>query len=124
MGLVATFQNAAKTAFNAFGDIVKDATYIDITDDGFTKTETNYDCTVVPVSDWQQDQKLSKLFEGVVQPNDVLALVPGIDLSVNIKNGSKMSYTPEGHSTAKTFTVVDKKVDPARALFVLLLRKL
>ena len=122
MGLTETFQNGAKTTFNAFGDIVKDCTYIDIVDDGFDKTQTEYLCTVIPVSNLEEEQNTVS-FREIVQPNDIIALIPGIDLAVEIKINSKLRFTPIG-STEKTFTIIDKNVDPAGALYILLLRKL
>ena len=122
MGLTQTFQNAAKTAFLAFGDIVKDCVYIHVVDDGFTQSEVEYDCTVIPVNNLEEEQNTLR-FSQMIQPNDVIALIPGVDLPLEVTINSKLKFTPEG-SIEKTFTIIDKDIDPAMALYILLLRKL
>ena len=117
MGLQSTLINAVNTAFNAAGDLVKSGTYTDIEDDGFgTKTTTDHTCRLL-FAQKDQEELQTYGFREVIQPSDVIVLIPGIDLDVSVKIRSKVSFDSE------TYTIVDKSVYAADCLYALLLRK-
>lgn len=123
MGLTATLQKAAQTVFTSFGDIVLTGTLIQVIDDGFTKDEPEFSVSVIPVSNLEEEQNTIK-FNQIVQPNDSVVLLLGIELSIPIKNGYKLKFMPKEETAEQTFMIVDKIVDPAKALYILLVRKL
>ena len=120
MGLTAIFKNGAKTAFDAVGDLVKDCIYTVITDDGFDAvTEVEHVCTILPSEDAQKEQNPYGFTE-MIQPNDVIGFVPGIDLAEGVEMTIGNTVTFDN----KTMTIKERKVDPAKALWILLLRAL
>jgi len=119
MTLSSVIESAVETAFGVFDEINSSFVYHDYEDNGFDDpTDRPIDVRLIKANMEQKDiNNLS--FRSKIQPTDVLALVPGKDLSsvVRVKSGRELT------SSSESFRIVDFEVDPYKALYILLLRK-
>jgi hypothetical protein len=116
MGLKATFFKAVESVFKVFKEAVKKAEYVVTEDNGFDDPiETRYSARVI-LDKFSQEDMEALSFSNLVQPTDTKGLVPGKDLSVEMKTVNTLDV--EG----RTFTIVGWETDPYGALYTLLLR--
>lgn len=120
MGLKATFAKGVEALFKSAGDIVKDGTYVLVADDGWDDAvETEYDPFRVITDKFTQEDVERSSFSKLIQPTDTKGLVPAVDFTDN-------SIIPKSGNIFKVndvpFTVVAFEIDPADALYTLLLR--
>ncbi len=124
MGLQETFQKAAVTVVNAFGNVGKTSTYAQegpqrLVGGEITKSTTTERPKIIFDSFSKED--LGKSFDGTnkILSTDVQGLLPSLNLTKITKPHSGDKVTDDG---GVEYTVLTYKTDPAKALFILHLR--
>lgn len=123
MGLADTLRNAAKTVFNAVGDIPKNFSY-------YAKVSTVYNVSAGAVNDQNSVYAVSGIFSKYksfqidnekILPTDLKLLFPQSSLPVVPELHDRIELVEAGASVA--YSVVDIKQDPVGAIWDLQLRK-
>lgn len=120
MGLQNVFKTAAQTIFTAFGDVPKSVIYTHVSSDPV------YDPATRAVSTVSTDYALSFVFDKFeaedvdganILSTDQIAMIP-------VEN---VSFIPSNHDYLtidnEKWNVINKKTDPAKALWLLQIRK-
>jgi len=125
MGLDATFRKTATTLFNVFKSLSIPVTYTHVADNGIDIPTT----LVVPVTaiftKLSTKDASSLSFANFVQPSDYICLIAGESfLGQNPAIGATITTTTQSNVFAanEVFNVIAFDVDPARAVFTILLR--
>ena len=120
MGLQSVFKTAAQTIFTAFGDIPQSVTYTYVsgnpvynpTTGASTGTTANYTISII------FDQYEAQDVDGVnIIVTDQIAMIPVENLAIVPSNNDYITISSE------RWNVVSKKTDPAKALWILQIRK-
>lgn len=118
MGMKKVFQKAATTAFKIAGDIPRSATYILETDNGFDEATTEENSCQI-IYDKFTARDLEHLgWTLIFKRKDIKGLVPSLSISVPIGNKGKIKG-----DDGQIYDIVEKEIDAADALYLLLLRK-
>ncbi|MDP8268255.1 MAG: hypothetical protein P9L97_05950 [Candidatus Tenebribacter davisii] len=113
-----TFLKGVETVFDVFNEAVKTGVYTVITDDGFDDISTTTD-TVRCIFETLKEKDLNSLsFSKLIQPQDVVALMPSVDL-VNCV----MTTTGTILFDEDKYSVIAFEVDPMTVIYTLLFRK-
>jgi hypothetical protein len=116
MGLKLVIEKGVETAFTVFKEAVKDGQYISITDNGWdTPSETAIDVRVI-LDVFKQEDVETLSFSELIQPTDTKGLVPGIDLTSDVKTSNFLSVN------GRRFAIVAFDTDAFNALYTFLLR--
>lgn len=129
MGLQATIQNLVGTAFSAIGDLKRTVDYIHkgqepdydpttglVQPDANTST-VQVSAVLIKITSKTTDVLPTELVE-VARPGDWLALIPNTDLQTAPTSGDEVVFDDD------TWTVVGMAVDPANALWKVLLTRI
>lgn len=119
MGLRATIQNAANSAFTALGDIPISVTYTQVSPGGYSAdtgvmTETTTSVTLTALITKFEQERINA---GLQQETDRQMLIAGKDLSITPKPQDRVNF----ESTNYEVTKVER--DPVTALFKITLRE-
>lgn len=123
MGLDATFQQAARTAFGIFADVAVSARF-----ESFVST--TYDASSGVASTIRYSGMTTAIFETYdrrlvdgerVKPQDVKALVLPGNIPRAPKPDDRMHVVEAGCSVS--YRIIDSSVDPAGALYIMQLRR-
>lgn len=117
MSLAQTFHKAARTVFKVFKSLIHKVEFVRVTNDGFDEeTETKYPVDMIVSSFEAKDVELLS-FNNLIQPTDVKGMFRGEQLK---------DFTPATTDVVVdgevTYSVVATQTDPAKALWILLLR--
>ncbi len=117
MALLQVFQKASKLAFNIFSSVSTPSNYVVVEDDGINlRTETLYPVDVI-FSTLSEKEVKNLSFANLIQHTDSIALVAAPNLIVDIDSGNLI------RTSFEEFTVIATDIDPAKALWIILLRK-
>ena len=123
MGLKETFQKAAKAGFKAAGNFVESAPYLYLNDDGFGTTSN----TTQTVKFLPQDLETSlRAVDGHISGNFLGEDVKGTDITGSILAESCEHQIKEGAKitvSGEVYTLKKFSLDPAGALYTVLLRR-
>ena len=116
MALDNVFRKAAKTVFTVFKSLqAVGALYVEKVNNGFDPpSESTFDAIVI-FDSWEEEDAV--LFKEKIQPTDIKGLLQGEGFLGTMKSGNAIRY--DGRDT----TIVEYVVDPAKALYTLLLRR-
>ena len=118
MGRKSTFQKAAVTAFKIAGDIVRNATYVEVVDDGFD-VATKKEIPIQIIYDKFTEEEAGSLsFSSLIQISDKKGLIPFITVPVILHTQNRIVG-----DDGEIYTIIAKDLDAADALYILLLRK-
>lgn len=118
MSIKTTLVSAANTAFTVLDSLVKSGTYKAVDDTGFTETVSEYPVRIIFDSFSERDVQTLKLAK-LVQPTDVKGLVLGSVMPVEKVRTTDIIIVDDSE-----YSVVSYDVDPAGAMYTLLLRRL
>ena len=124
MSLLDTFQGIPETIFNVFSSLTLSGKLIMTSDvDGWDDTPSNpdnYDLDVI-ISNFRRVDVERTSFYNLIQVNDVIALVKGSQITVPLDTADSMQII-DRLGTTKKYSIVAFDVDPAGALYIILLR--
>lgn len=116
MAIKTVFVNGVETIFKILKDAVKQGQYIIETNDGWgNKSEDSDDVRIILDKLKQADVEQTSFYD-LIQPTDVIGLVPGADLSYEMASSN---FIVIGE---RKFTIVAFDTDAYEVLFTLLLR--
>jgi len=113
-----TFLKGVETIFGVFNEAVKSGTYNVVTDNGFdTPSTSSTPIRCIFEKDFEKDVELLTFYK-LIQPNDVIGLIPSVDLGV-------LELDTQGYCLFGTdrYEVVGHDVDPMTVIYTVLLRK-
>jgi hypothetical protein len=119
MGLRATIQNAASSAFSALGDIPVSVTYLQVSAGGYNTTtgattETTVSSTITALITKFEEERITA---GQAQQTDRQALILGKDLDFVPKPQDRLTYD------SLTYEVYKVEKDPVTAIYKLSIRE-
>ena len=117
MGLQSVFTKGVRTVFSVLSDAVHTATLQVNNDDGWGNiTPATYSIRVIIDRFTQEDVDYTSFYD-LIQPTDTKGLVPGEDITVDLKTDQQVIVGSD------TFNIVAWETDPMKAMYTLLLRK-
>jgi len=119
MGLRATIQNAASSAFSALGDIPLSVTYTQVSSGGYNTTtgaatETTITSTLTALITKFEEERITA---GQAQSTDRQALILGKDVDFTPKPQDRLNFE------SKDYEVYKVEHDPVTAIFKLSIRE-
>ena len=118
MSLKTAFNKYAKTVFKVFESVVLQATYVKVTDSGF-EPRTTQEIPVDIILDSFSERDVQFLsFSTLIQPTDVKGLVRGEQLT-----GIEVATVDMIVIDSVNYHIIHYSVDPANAIYTLLLRR-
>lgn len=115
------FLSGLETILDVFEEAIKIGTYEIENENEFTNDiDSDASCKVRCIFEQFREKDISLLrFSDMIQPNDILALIPYEDMTLEMKSsGGYITFTDEG-----TYTVVGFEKDPMNVTYTVLLRK-
>jgi len=126
MSLKDVFLKAADTAFKVFDSVTHNSSYVRISESSWADvppTETLYPAKLI-LAEFSQKDIYSLPFSALIQPTDMKGLIRGSELPRPLKTSDLVRVpASDQFPEAREFHVVAWSVDPADALYVILLRE-
>lgn len=116
MGLETVFINGVESIFKILEDAVKSAQYKVAVDNGWDDPSEETNDVRVIIDKLSQEDVEKTSFYDLIQPTDVVGLIPGNDLLLAMKASNTLQIAD------RTFTIVAFDTDAFEALFTVLLR--
>lgn len=116
MGLKASFVKGVNTIFTVFKEAVKDGEYTITTNNGFDGEEVESCPIRIILDSFKKDDAGAFSFEAMIQATDVKGLVPGEDLTIEVKTGTAIVIGE------RELEVVAFDTDPFNVMYTFLLR--
>jgi len=126
MSLKTIFLKAADTIFKVFDSLVHEATYVRLTGTEWadeTPVPTTYPVDLI-LEGFSQKDVQTLPFSALIQPTDMKGLVRGVQLPRPLKTEDLVRVPADDQfPVAREFHVVAWDVDPADAVYTILLRE-
>ena len=117
MSLEDVFHNAAKKIFKVFKSLQRDVTFVEVINNGFEKTETEYPLKAI-VDTFSYEDVQTVPFRSRLQPDDEKFLFLGREFPVQTVNTDDLII-----HDGRVYTIVGWVSDPAKALYTIAGRK-
>ena len=110
------FIAGVETTFDVLNEAVKSGSLVVTVDDGWGTTTTDTYPVRVIVDVFSKEDLNDVSFSDLVQHTDLKGLVPGADITVDVKTGHFIDID------GKRYTIVEFETDPFNVMYTILLR--
>ena len=114
------FLKGVETIFKVFSEAVKTGTYVLVTDNGFVTASSASDNVRCIFENYMEKDVELLTFYKLIQPQDIIGLMPYVDLINNKDKVGTQGYCVFGGSK---YEIVAFELDPMSVIYTLLLRK-
>jgi hypothetical protein len=115
-----TFKSGLEVIFDTFEEAVHSGTYTLGSSNDFNEVAEPPTCPVRCVFINFREKDVSLLsFSDLIQPNDILGLIPYDDVTLEVSNEGYFSFTDQ----SGFYSVVGHEVDPLKVTYTVLMRK-